>query len=305
MDMRKMRLSFLASAALVGTLAAAGPASAQDATWRPFVSVTPFFESEADLDRGGDFSFRGVLLRAGTSGGFGTGNRGGVVFSYDYYDSSFSSPVSFGGVAPWNNVQHYGVGAPLAFALGEGWMLGLAPSVDWFKENGARTGDSLVWGATVSAIRASSDGNRLGLGVAHSLTSKIRKCFLGHRRLASQRPLAAGQSAGKRSTRPAGLEPRHRFDNDWPVSAERSRHPFSIGERSSVEWRRRNIGSTGLPACNTQSGVADIEPLPWRGRQRATSRRRSEREPAPRRRLRPCPARRAERVRVVLIICAS
>jgi len=246
--MRKMRLSSLASAALVGTLAAASPVSAQDATWRPFVSVTPFFESEADLDRGGDFSFRGVLLRAGTSRGFGAGNRAGVVFSYDYYDSSFSSPVSFGGVAPWNNVQHYGVGAPLAFALGEGWTLGLAPSVDWFKENGARTGDSLVWGATVSAIRASSDGNRLGLGVAafaHIEDTKVFPVVIVDWRLSDRwrlvNPLASGP------TGPAGLELDYQFDNDW-----------SLGIGGAFRVTRFRLSESG-PVSN---GVGEISGVP-------------------------------------------
>jgi len=40
---------------------------------------------------------------------------------------------------------------PLSFGLSDGWSLGLVPSVDWFRENGAKSGDSLVWGGIVSA----------------------------------------------------------------------------------------------------------------------------------------------------------
>jgi len=132
--------------ALIGTT----PAAAQQPAWAPFVAVTPFYESESDLDGGGEFGLSGVQLRLGTAGPVGTGFRAGVTLNYDYYDSSFSNPTVFGAAAPWGNVYRYGVSVPLAWALNSEWSLAVAPSVDWFRESGANSSDSLTWGAALS-----------------------------------------------------------------------------------------------------------------------------------------------------------
>src|SRR5215510_4624723 len=144
-----------AATALAALFTATGTAHAQDAGWNPFVAITPIYQGNANLDRGGDFSFGGVVVRAGVSRDLGGGNRAGVTFNYDYLDYSFSNPVAFAGVAPWNIVQRYGVSVPLSFALQDGWSVGITPSVDWFKENGAKSGDSLAWGAIFSGVAVS------------------------------------------------------------------------------------------------------------------------------------------------------
>jgi len=216
--------------------------------WRPFVSITPFFEGDTDLDRGGEFSVRGVVLRAGASREFGAGNRAGLTFNYDYFDDSFSNPTAFVGIAPWNNVQRYGVTAPLSFALNDGWTLGVAPSVDWFKENGANTGDSMVWGASVSAIKAFGDGNRLGLGIAafaHIEETQVFPVLIVDWRLSDRwrlvNPLATGPSG------PAGLELDYRFDNDW-----------SVGIGGAYRVARFRLSDTG-PVPN---GVGEVTGVP-------------------------------------------
>jgi hypothetical protein len=195
-----------------------GSAPAQETRWRPFLSVTPVYEGDADLDQGGDFSVWRALVRGGVVGELGGGNTAGVTLNYDYNDYSFSNPVAFGGVAPWNIVQRYGVAVPLSFALRDGWSVGFVPSVDSFRENGADTGDSLAWGAIVSATKRFADGNRLGLGVG--VYDRIEDTsvfpflivdwrFSDRWRLIN--PLAAGP------TGPAGLELDYRFDNDWTL----------------------------------------------------------------------------------------
>jgi hypothetical protein len=157
----------------LGTLAAAvalfvsvvATAQPQADGWSSFVAITPVTEINADLDLGGDVSVTGALTRIGTSTALGGGARAGVSFSYDYLDYSFSSPTAFGGVAPWGVVQRYGVSVPLQFRVAGDWMLGVSPSADWFRENGAQTSDALAWGAIFSATRLFADGNRIGLGV--------------------------------------------------------------------------------------------------------------------------------------------
>ena len=188
---------------------------AQASSWRSFVSVSPVFE-EADLDSGGDVSVGGAILRLGTSTGFGNGHRAGVTLNYDYFDYSFDNPTAFGDVAPWKILQRYGFSAPLSFALQDGWSVGVSPSMDWFRENGASTSDALVWGATMTAAKRFDDGNVLGVGLAAYSGIEENVFFpfpiVNWRfspRWSLVNPLAAGP------TGPAGLELDYLSDSGW------------------------------------------------------------------------------------------
>ena len=237
-------LASAGGSALIG----ATPAAAQQPAWAPFVAVTPFYESESDLDGGGEFGLSGVQLRLGTAGPVGTGFRAGVTLNYDYYDSSFSNPTVFGATAPWGNVYRYGVSVPLAWALNSEWSLAVAPSVDWFRESGANTSDSLTWGAVLSAVRVDPAGNRIGLGVAVFDEIEDTKVFpvivvdwrLGDRwRLIN--PLPAGP------TGPAGLELDYQFDGGW-----------SLGVGAAYRTLRFRLSDSGP----VSSGVGEINGVP-------------------------------------------
>ncbi|TLD46183.1 MAG: hypothetical protein FAZ92_01624 [Accumulibacter sp.] len=203
--------------AYVDPVTDAPPTQGRGATaWQPFVSVTPLYQGSADLDNGGDFTVGGAVVRGGASYDFGGGTRAGVTLNYDYLDYSFSGARSWGGSSPWGVVQRYGVSLPVSFAVGDGWRLAVAPSVDWFRENGASTGDSLVWGALFSGTRRFADGNLIGLGIG--VYDGIEKTSvypfllvdwrLGERwRLIN--PLASGP------TGPAGIELDYQFDGGW------------------------------------------------------------------------------------------
>jgi hypothetical protein len=248
-----MRMSFSLGrystvTALAALLATTGTAQAAETGWQPFVSVTPVYQGNADLDRGGDFSVGGVILRGGVSYDLGGGNRAGITLNYDYLDYSFSNAGAFGRVAPWNIVQRYGVSVPLSFEVGDGWSVGVAPSVDWFKENGANTGDSLSWGATFSGSKRFEDGNRLGLGVG--VFDRIEKTnvfpFLvvdwrfGDRwRLIN--PLSSGP------TGPAGLELDYGFDGGW-----------TAGVGAAYRILRFRLSETGL----VRNGVGEERGVP-------------------------------------------
>lgn len=213
-----------AVSAVVALLAATDAAQAANAAaprgeggaWHPFVSVTPLYQGNAGLDRSGDFSVTGVVMRGGVSYDFGGGSRAGVTLNYDYFDYSFSTPESLGIRPPWGIVERYGVTIPLSVDVGDGWSLGAAPSVDWFKEKGAATNDALSWGATVFGTKRFKDGNRLGLGVGafNGIEKTTVFPFLVVDWRLSDRwrivnPLPSGP------TGPAGLELDYRFDSGW------------------------------------------------------------------------------------------
>jgi hypothetical protein len=225
----------------------ASAAQAQASAARSFVSVSPVFE-EADLDEGGDFRVGGVILRAGTSTGFGEGHRIGLTLNYDYFDYSFDDPVAFGGVAPWKVVQRYGFAVPLSFALQDGWSVGVSPQLDWFRENGAKTSDALVWGATATAVKRFDGGNLLGLGLAAFSGIEENKFFpfpivswQFSPRWRLVNPLAAGP------TGPAGLELDYLADGGWTIGV-------------GAAWRstRYRLSQSG-PVAN---GVGEISGAP-------------------------------------------
>jgi hypothetical protein len=216
--MKRDTAKLVSTFALAALAATVGPAHAQETRWQPFLSVTPLYQGKADLDNGGDFSVWSAFVRGGVMGNLGGGNGAGVTLNYDYSDYSFSSANAFGGVAPWGIVQRYGVAVPLSFALHDGWSLGVIPSVDWFKENGASAGDSLAWGGIVSATKRFADGNRIGLGVGVyeriDKTSALPFLIVDWRfndRWRLTNPLAAGP------TGPAGLELDYRLNSDWEL----------------------------------------------------------------------------------------
>ncbi len=206
------------AAALSMALSTAGAAQEQQAVWQPFITVTPVYQAKGDLDGGGQYSVASAIVRAGLSGDLGRGRRAGVTINYDYNDYSFSDPVRFGNIAPWSNVQRFGVSGLLTYGLYDGWGVGLAPSLDWFRENGAHTGKALSWGGIVSATKRFVDGNRLGFGMG--LFYRIEKTSIFPFLLVDVRfsdrwrlvnPLPAGP------TGPAGLEIEYRLDGQWNV----------------------------------------------------------------------------------------
>jgi len=213
-----MNFGFWRRLAPVLLLAAMAPVAAQDGGWRPWASLSPVYSGSSDIDGGGDVSSWGVVVRGGADRSFGAGHRVGFAVTYDYADYSFDNPKAFGGVAPWGAVRRYGVAVPLAFNLGDGWMLGASPSVDWLGETGADQGESLSYGALLSAMRVFADGNRIGFGAGvyrRLEETSVFPVLLIDWRLADRwrliNPLPTGPFGG------AGLELDYLMDSGWSL----------------------------------------------------------------------------------------
>lgn len=209
-------LASLRAVATALLVAVVGTAQGQVAGWSPFVSVTAVAQGEGALDGGGSYDALTAIVRVGLLGSLGGGHRGGVTLNFDHTDYSFASPAAFGGLAPWTSVRRYGVAAPFSFALGDGWSVGFAPSVDWMHETGADTGESLTWGAIATATWRFGDGNRLGfgLGVFDRLEeTSIFPLLIVDWTLSDRWRLVNPLPAGP--TGPAGLELDYRFDGGW------------------------------------------------------------------------------------------
>ena len=188
------------------------------AAWSGFASVTPFHQSDADIDSGGSFGNTGALVRIGAAGRIGAATFASVSLNYDYHDYRFSNPVAFGGKAPWNDVTRVGFGIPITHAMADGWAITVAPSFDWFGERGAKSGDSFTWGAVFSGTKTYADGRRLGVGFGAFDRFEETTVFPYlvvdwplTERLKLTNPAVAGP------TGPAGLELRYRTDGGWDL----------------------------------------------------------------------------------------
>ena len=244
------------------------PAHAQPAALQPFVSITAVHDARTDLDGGGDVSVSRASLRAGATRALGAGGRAGFTVNYDYHDYRFGSAAAFDARAPWGTVQRYGLSAPMAFGVRDGWTLGLSPSVDAFRENGASDDDAVVWGAVVTATRRFEGGNLLGFGVGAfdglEDTSVFPVVVVDWRfddrwRLAN--PLATGP------TGPGGLELVRRFDNGWDVGvgaayrkmrfrlSDDGAVPAGVGEERGVPVFARATRAFGPATLHAYVGV--------------------------------------------------
>jgi hypothetical protein len=246
-NMQASSIRVVALASLATLLALPSVAPAQESPWRSYMSVSPVRE-DAELDVGGDVTVKGVILRGGTSVDMGGGTRAGLTVNYDYFDYSFANPLAFGGLPPWHIVQRYGFSTPVSFVVQDGWSIGVTPSFDWFKENGAKSSDSLVWGATATAVKRFDGGNILGIGFA--AFSRIEENSFIPFPIVNWRfsdkwrvlnPLPAGP------TGPAGLELEYSFDSGW-----------AAGTGFAYRTTRYRLSQTGP----TPNGVGQISGLP-------------------------------------------
>jgi hypothetical protein len=204
--------------ALAGQAGAQPGSAAGSSSWSGFATVTPVYQWNADLDRGGGFGSSGVLVRLGASRPFGRTTQAGLTLNYDAFDYRFSNPVAFGNQAPWGNAQRVGFSVPINHSLGNGWTATFAPSFDWFGERGARGGDSFTWGAIVAGTKTWADGRRLGVGLGafdrFNETTVFPYLVVDwplSERVKLTNPAAAGP------TGPAGLELRYRADGGWDL----------------------------------------------------------------------------------------
>jgi hypothetical protein len=189
------------------------PARAQ-AHGRPFqpgwlfsAAATPWFQGDASVAGGGSFRTTGVILRGSVDGPVGERARAGVSLSYDYTSYEFTSPGALGTGKPWTDIQHLGLG-PTLLLLGPGpWSFLVRPSVDFYLENGADWGRSLIYGGVLGVARNFGPDRRIGLGL--SIYDRLEQVsvlpfpFIDWRltsRLRLTNPLQAGPTGG------AGLE---------------------------------------------------------------------------------------------------
>lgn len=171
-----------------------------------------------DLDGGGDVHWGGVQVGANVTRQFTREFAAGLNLRYDYQEWKWGNPVAFGGNAPWSKLGLPAVGLNLSYAIAPDWRLGLNPTVEWAGESGANAGDSLSYGAVLSATRIFSPALVLGVGAGVFRQIDETKVFpflvVNWKitdRLRLGNPLQAGPAGG------AGLELAYALSDRWEV----------------------------------------------------------------------------------------
>jgi hypothetical protein len=127
-------------------------------------SYTPIYQFETDLDSGGSFDVQRHFLRFDISRFIDRHWTVGLGLSLDYERWNFSDIAGLAGVDLWDEIFRPGISFPVFYSTGSNWRFGIIPSIDAAGASGAEAGESLSYGAILSAAYASGPNLVLGLG---------------------------------------------------------------------------------------------------------------------------------------------
>jgi hypothetical protein len=255
------------------------PSAAQDANPSLTVALTPVYQFDANLDKGGSVSVFRLLLDADGNIPLSETLGVGLHFGYTYADYNFSDPAGFAGVKPWDKVHTLEFGGNVGYDLTPEWSIYVAPTVQFSREDGAGWGNAVQYGGAVSVTRDFGPNLTLGLGVAAfseleevTVFPMVVVTWRITDRLLLANPFRPGP------TGPAGMELSYRIGDGWDVAAgaayrsERFRlndsGPFAdgIGEFSSIpvwgrlSWsavKKFNLDFYGGVMCNGKVSIDD------------------------------------------------
>ena len=164
------RILFSTALVLIGSTlgmfpgAAWGQEKAGSPSFRYSFSYTPLYQFETDLDGGGSFDVSRHYLRFGIMRPLSPNLRVGLGLNYDYEKWSFNNLSNVAGATPWSAIHRSGISLPLSYTFSDNWTVGFSPTVELTGEAGARTSESLTYGAVVSLAHPFTRDLYLGLG---------------------------------------------------------------------------------------------------------------------------------------------
>ncbi len=183
------------------------------------LSVSPLYQTGADMDGGAEFRLKSVFWRFKLRRPVTPRFVAGINLKYDIDDYDFAGATPFGDTPPWNDVRRVGIGIPLFVRGNKDWGFGFTPSVDGFWEPGADFERSLSYGFTGFAAKSFARDKKLGFGVGvfRSIDGEFRVYpfpsvdWWFDRRWRLANPFDADALG------PAGLELSYRFGERWQL----------------------------------------------------------------------------------------
>jgi hypothetical protein len=127
-------------------------------------SYTPLYQFKTDLDSGGDFDVQRHILRFDATRTVNRQWMVGIGLSFDYEHWNFSGSAGLGGVDLWDDIFRPGLSVPVFYSPNTQWRFGFIPAVDMAGATGAQAGESISYGAVLSAAYVFGPNLMLGLG---------------------------------------------------------------------------------------------------------------------------------------------
>jgi hypothetical protein len=127
-------------------------------------SYTPIYQFETDLESGGRFDVWRHSLRFDISRVIDRNWAVGVGLGFDYEQWNFSGISELAGADLWDEIFRPGISVPIFYTTGNKWRFGLIPSINSAGASGAKTDESLSYGAVLSAAYVFGPDLILGLG---------------------------------------------------------------------------------------------------------------------------------------------
>jgi hypothetical protein len=127
-------------------------------------SYTPLYQFETDLDSGGEFDVQRHFLRFDATRRVNREWMVGIGLSFDYERWNFSGIAGLDGVDLWDDIYRPGVSVPVFFSPSSRWRFGFIPAMDMAGATGAQAGESISYGAVLSAAYVFGPDLMLGLG---------------------------------------------------------------------------------------------------------------------------------------------
>jgi hypothetical protein len=189
-----------------------------DEGFRPSLSYTPSYQFESDLDDEGSFTVERHFLRLDVSRPFNPQIRLGMGLHFDFEHWEVSDRSQLAGATPWGDIYRPSLNFSAMYSPNPNWRFMVAPSIGFYATNLSNASDSLMYGATVSAMRSwgRSFSLGLGLGAFERLDEFDVFPYLAIRwqiteRLRLQNPFQAGPVG------PAGLELQWQAHERWDL----------------------------------------------------------------------------------------
>ncbi len=208
-----------------------------DENARFFASASSSYQFKAGMDNGGDMSIARYGIGVGGGAPLSDSTGLGVRMSYLREEFSFSETNGLLVRKPWGQINHASFAARLGYKLNDKWNIGAGPVVQSAGEDGAKFGDSLLYGGIISAVYRANPDLTIGLGTGVFYRLEETRLFLSP--IVSWKitdRLRLGNSFALGVAGPAGLELSYKLDENWEAAA-------GGGHRSS-RFRLDKDGST-------------------------------------------------------------
>ena len=200
-------------------------------------AVSSSSQFKSNLDGGGDVSMTHYGISGGGEIPLTDRTRLGITMSYNREEYDFSDRSAFPMPNPWRHINRVGLGTRLRYQLSEQWSIGGGPVVQQSGEEGANSGDSLMYGGMVAAVYRANPDLMIGFGAGAFYRLEETRVFpslIISWKITDR--LRLGNSYRLGTAGPAGLELSGKIDENWEAAVG--------GGHQSSRFRLNKDGST-------------------------------------------------------------